>query len=249
CPHRLADLFFGRNEECGLRCVYHGWKFDVEGNCVDMPNEPAESNFKSKIRTTAYPCREQGGVVWTYMGPPELIPDLPQIEWSLVPDSHRYILKMETESNYLQAVEGDIDNSHASFLHGRLGPGSTFAERLANGGGPGNPLRAQNQQRFGDLFGKEPAPKGIVKDTEYGIMMGWRRNAGEDNYYWRINHWLMPFYAVLASPPGNTMLCNIRVPIDDEHNWFFRIMWNPKRPLTDVELNEYKNNGFIYPEM
>src|ERR671931_185343 len=72
CPHRGASLFFSRNEENGLRCVYHGWKFDVEGNCIDMPNEPAESNFKTKIRTTAYPCREQGGIIWAYMGPPEL---------------------------------------------------------------------------------------------------------------------------------------------------------------------------------
>ncbi|HEX2174151.1 MAG TPA: Rieske 2Fe-2S domain-containing protein, partial [Dehalococcoidia bacterium] len=70
CPHRLASLYFGRNEECGLRCVYHGWKFDVEGRCVDMPNEPADSRFKEKIRTCAYPAREWGGLIWAYLGPP-----------------------------------------------------------------------------------------------------------------------------------------------------------------------------------
>src|SRR5579871_4730851 len=85
CPHRGASLFFGRNEECGLRCVYHGWKFDVTGRCVDMPNEPAESNFKSKIKTVAYPCQERGGVVWVYMGPDSPAPPLPDHEWATLP--------------------------------------------------------------------------------------------------------------------------------------------------------------------
>src|ERR1700756_2602720 len=86
CPHRGASLFFGRNEEEGLRCVYHGWKFDLTGQCVDMPNEPPESNFKGKIRQTAYPCREQGGAIWAYLGPRAEPPPLPQLEWSLVPE-------------------------------------------------------------------------------------------------------------------------------------------------------------------
>src|SRR5919205_1520854 len=86
CPHRGASLFFGRNEECGLRCVYHGWKFDVTGQCVDMPSEPAESNFKDKIHHTAYRCAEQGGVVFAYMGPRQADPPgLPQLEWAVLP--------------------------------------------------------------------------------------------------------------------------------------------------------------------
>lgn len=89
CAHRRAHLFFGRNEECGLRCVYHGWKYDVDGNCVDMPSEPADSQFKEKIKLTAYPCQEQGGVIWSYMGPRELMPEMPALEWARVPDSHR----------------------------------------------------------------------------------------------------------------------------------------------------------------
>src|SRR5688500_9834747 len=93
CPHRGASLFFGRNEENGLRCVYHGWKFDVAGNCVDMPNEPAESNFKHKIKATAYPAREFGGMIWIYMGPPDLQPELPQFESAMVPESDRWLGK------------------------------------------------------------------------------------------------------------------------------------------------------------
>ncbi|HEU0166216.1 MAG TPA: Rieske 2Fe-2S domain-containing protein, partial [Chloroflexota bacterium] len=86
CPHRGASLFFGRNEEAGLRCVYHGWKFDTTGQCVDMPNEPAESNFKNKVKATAYPCREIGGVVWTYMGPAHKQPPVPNYVWLRAPE-------------------------------------------------------------------------------------------------------------------------------------------------------------------
>jgi phthalate 4,5-dioxygenase len=113
CPHRGASLYFGRNEECGLRCVYHGWKFDVAGNCVDMPSEPAESNFKDKIHITAYPTAVHGGLIWVYMGPGHLRAELPELEWTQVPDSHRSVSKWFQETNYLQGYEGDIDSSHA----------------------------------------------------------------------------------------------------------------------------------------
>ena len=91
CAHRCADLFFGRNEEGGLRCTYHGWKYDLQGNCVDMPSEPTETNFKDKVRLTAYPVRERAGVLWAYMGPREQVPELPEFEWARVPDDHRYL--------------------------------------------------------------------------------------------------------------------------------------------------------------
>src|SRR5436190_8859271 len=99
CPHRGASLFFGRNEEEGLRCVYHGWKFDVSGHCVDMPNEPPESNFKDKVRATAYPCAERSGVLWAYMGPREIPPPLPGLEWNLVPEEQRHLSLRIQECN------------------------------------------------------------------------------------------------------------------------------------------------------
>src|SRR5579859_8197660 len=117
CPHRGASLFFGRNEEAGLRCVYHGWKFDVDGNCVDMPNEPPESNFKHKIKTTAYPCLERGGIIWTCMGPPELQPGAPEYGFCLVPESQRFATRHAQECNWLQALEGGHDTAHVPFLH------------------------------------------------------------------------------------------------------------------------------------
>ena len=121
CAHRGASLFFGRNEEAGLRCVYHGWKFSTGGHCVDMPNEPPESNFRDKVRQTAYPCLERGGVVWTYMGPSAADPPpLPDLEWNMVPADQCYLALRVQDCNWTQVMEGEIDSSHAGFLHTRL---------------------------------------------------------------------------------------------------------------------------------
>ncbi|MBV8719363.1 MAG: Rieske 2Fe-2S domain-containing protein, partial [Chloroflexi bacterium] len=117
CPHRGASLFFGRNEELdpGLRCVYHGWKFAADGTCTDMPNEPAESDFKSKVKAVAYPTTEKAGIVWAYMGPSERTPPLPDMEWMRAPAGHMWVSKTVENCNYLQAMEGGLDTSHSSF--------------------------------------------------------------------------------------------------------------------------------------
>jgi phenylpropionate dioxygenase-like ring-hydroxylating dioxygenase large terminal subunit len=115
CPHRGASLWFGRNEECGLRCAYHGWKFDVTGQCVEVPSEPEASGFARKIKLRSYPLVERGGVLWTYMGPPERQPPLPEWEFALVPGEQRFVSKRLQECNWLQAMEGGIDSSHVSF--------------------------------------------------------------------------------------------------------------------------------------
>ncbi|MCZ6789420.1 MAG: Rieske 2Fe-2S domain-containing protein, partial [Chloroflexi bacterium] len=120
CPHRHASLFYGRNEEEGLRCAYHGWKFDIEGQCVDMMSEPAESNFANKVTTTAYPTQEGAGFIWAYMGPPELQPPMPELEYLHVPENQRQTNKVFYESNFVQVIEGEIDTVHASILHSRL---------------------------------------------------------------------------------------------------------------------------------
>ena len=116
CPHRRVSLFFGRNEECGLRCVYHGWKFDVDGNCLDQLNEPPEHQFKQHIHITHYPTVEHGGIVWAYLGPPEKMPAPPKFAWTQVPEARRHVSKVIEECNYLQALEGGIDTSHAPIL-------------------------------------------------------------------------------------------------------------------------------------
>ncbi|HEY1298785.1 MAG TPA: Rieske 2Fe-2S domain-containing protein, partial [Chloroflexota bacterium] len=106
CPHRGASLFFGRNEESGLRCVYHGWKFDTSGNCIDMPNEPAESDFRTKVKATAYPCRERGGIVWVYMGPRAEadLPPLPDLEGNMLDAEQTGIGIFQRECNWMQAL-------------------------------------------------------------------------------------------------------------------------------------------------
>src|SRR3984893_3224946 len=119
CPHRGASLFFGRNEEAGLRCVYHGWKFDTAGNCIDMPNEPAESDFKTKVKAEAYPTRERGGIVWISMGTRSEadLPPLPDLEGNMLPYEQGGIGIFQRECNWMQALEGDIDTAHVGFLH------------------------------------------------------------------------------------------------------------------------------------
>src|SRR3954471_22625036 len=118
CAHRGVSLWFGRNEECGLRCPYHGWKYDISGQCVDLPSEGADGPMRKRMKLKSYPCVELGGVVCTYMGPPELTPEPPGLEWAHVPAERRFVTKRLQESNYLQALEGGIDSSHVSFLHG-----------------------------------------------------------------------------------------------------------------------------------
>ena len=233
CPHRGASLFFGRNEEQGLRCVYHGWKYDVAGQCVDMPNEPAESNFKHKIRLTAYPCRERNGLIWAYMGPHAQPPELPDLEWSLVPESQRYLDKTYQECNWAQALEGGIDTSHGGFLHAGLVPGQKDHEV------PGLGVRPTNRDR---------APRFEVIDTDYGVLIGAQRNYDEDHYSYGITQFLMPFYSMI--PGGIAWGSNIGghawVPMDDEHTMTWTVSWNPNRPLTEEELtrmNTYPQSG------
>ena len=117
CPHRGANLWLGRNEECGIRCVYHGWKFDTDGRCVDMPTSYPDLNAKDLIRIKSYPVREWGDMIWAYMGPAETVPELPALEMALVPASHRYVSKKWQDCNWVQALEGSIDTAHFTFAH------------------------------------------------------------------------------------------------------------------------------------
>ncbi|MGH2589041.1 MAG: Rieske 2Fe-2S domain-containing protein, partial [Dehalococcoidia bacterium] len=224
CPHRGASLFWGRNEACGLRCVYHGWKYDVSGQCVDMPNEPLASRFKDKIQTTAYPAEERGGVIWVYLGPPDTRPQLPELEWTRVPESHRLVSKRIQECNYLQNVEGEVDSSHVSFLH------STVDE-------------ARDLTRTGGVAGNivfDRAPRFNVKTTDYGLMITARRNAPDGGYYWRITPFLMPAYTMIPFEPGVPQTFTAAVPIDDTHMFGFSATWHPDRPLTEEELERHR---------
>ncbi|HZT07992.1 MAG TPA: Rieske 2Fe-2S domain-containing protein [Chloroflexota bacterium] len=222
CPHRGASLFFGRNEAAGLRCVYHGWKFDVHGRCVDMPNEPPESNFKDKVRVTSYASREVGGAVWVYMGPGRPAPPLPDLEWMTVPPERRYQAKRVQHCNWLQALEGEIDQSHVSFVHRRFDGG--------NGRGQVDLIRTRDTH-----------PRFEVMDTPYGVVIGAGRVADESLRYWRITQFLMPFWS-MTGPYGENPIRHTRawVPIDDETSVLFSVTFHPLRPLTDEEIGRMK---------
>ena len=117
CPHRCASMFFGRNEEGGIRCAYHGWKFDVEGNCLDQPNLPEDLRFTDRVKAKAYKVAEKGGIVWVYMGKRKVPPPLPALEVLSIPDDERMVMCHMRDCNWLQSLEGDIDTSHFGFLH------------------------------------------------------------------------------------------------------------------------------------
>jgi len=169
CPHRRAPMFFGRNEECGLRCVYHGWKFNTEGDCIDMPSEAEGSSLHQRIKIKAYPCIDKGGIVWTYMGPKETMPQPPDYEWMRAPITHRHVSKTYEECNYLQAMEGGLDTAHSSFAHN-------------------NNLGSRNEPRLRDR-----SPRLDVERTEYGYCYVSFRDLKDGNYYMRIYHYVMPF--------------------------------------------------------
>jgi phenylpropionate dioxygenase-like ring-hydroxylating dioxygenase large terminal subunit len=201
CPHRGASLFFGRNEEEGLRCVYHGWKFDVTGQCTDMPSEPAESNFKSKIRATAYPTEERSGLVWMYMGPREVPPPLPELEANMLPEGQYVLGAYSSECNWLQSLEGDYDTIHLGFLH----QGSVQPEEVPQG-------------TLEYYVLKNRWARMTIADTEFGCTYGCNRPAEEDSTYWRLAHFLFPFYAMIPTVPlGTRKMFIVVVPIDDEN--------------------------------
>jgi phthalate 4,5-dioxygenase oxygenase subunit len=238
CPHRGASLFLGRNEECGLRCVYHGWKFEVNGACVDIPNEPPEYRFQNKVRITAYPAREYGSLVWVYMGPPESVPELPKLEWARVPENHRYISKRLQETNYLQAVEGGIDSSHSNSLHATVEAfrmTDSYMESVRNS----SILR----DRYHVL---DKSPRFSVQKTDYGLIIAARRNAGEDDYYWRLTQFLLPSHTIIPCQKGNTIHGHCWVPRDDESCWVWTFSWNPDRPLPEKDREAIRNETFVH---
>ncbi len=230
CPHRGASLFFGRNEGCGLRCSFHGWMYDVTGQCIEMPSEPEQSRFKERIGVTAYPCEIRGGIIWTYMGRKELMPPLPALEWSLLPETHRYCSKRLQECNYLQALEGGIDSSHVSFLHRYdLESEPLFMQAKGN-----EYLRADTHPKF------------EVVESLGGLLIGARRNAGNDQYYWRITQFLLPWFTLIPPFGDHALGGHAWVPVDDENCIVWSINFHPHRPLSQHEIEGINSGSGIH---
>jgi phthalate 4,5-dioxygenase len=219
CAHRGVSLWFGRNEQCGIRCPYHGWKYDVTGQCVDVPSEPEESGYAKKIKLKSYPLIKIGDVLWTYMGPADKEPPHPEWEFALVPPEQTFTSKRLQESNWLQAMEGGIDSSHVSFLHS----GSLNTDPLFKGS-------KGNQYNLND---KKPVFE--VVEQPGGLYIGARRNAEEGKYYWRITPWVMPSFTMVPPRGDHPIHGHFWIPIDDENCWAWSFDYHPVRALTGDE--------------
>ena len=230
CAHRGVSLWFGRTEACGLRCSYHGWKYDVTGQCVEVPSEPEQSGFARKIKLRSYPLVERGGVLWTYMGPDESAPPLPEWEFITVPPSQTFASKRLQECNWLQAMEGGIDSSHVSWLHrGDLNSDPLFK------GARGNEYNLSDAR-----------PVFEVVESPGGLYIGARRNAEGGRYYWRITQWVMPSFTMIAPRGAHSIHGHFWIPIDDEHCWAWSYDYHPVRDLTEIELAAMRDGRGIH---
>jgi phenylpropionate dioxygenase-like ring-hydroxylating dioxygenase large terminal subunit len=211
CPHRGAPMVLGRNEDCGLRCVYHGWKFDASGTILEMPAESESSRFKEKIKIKAYPCRERNGMIWAYLGTDAVAPPLPNFEWNLVPAENVVVTFRVQECNWLQALEGEIDSAHAPILHSRVDTGGSIGKWVAT-----RDLR--------------PTFECVIQD--FGVSIASRRVFDENTLYWRVNQFVMPFFT-LVPPQSNypELSGHAWVPIDDENTLCIMFFYHPSQPM------------------
>lgn len=232
CAHRGVSLWFGRNEEGGLRCPYHGWKYDVNGQCVEVPSEPADSGFCAKIRLTSYPLEKVGDILWAYMGPAQEKPPLPEWEFVRVPANQTFTSKRFQECNWLQAMEGGIDSSHVSFLHrGNLNTDPLFK------GARGNQYNLSDAMPFFE-----------VVPHEGGLFVGARRNAEDGKYYWRITPWVMPCFTMVPPRADHPLHGHFWIPIDDEHCWAWSFDYHPTRALTEQERSAMEAGKGVHCE-
>lgn len=203
CPHRRASLFYGRNEADGLRCAFHGWKFDAAGACIEQPN--VEADARIAIPPRGYRTVERAGVVWVYMGKAEPAPPLPGFAALALPQGRLSVWCEQRECNYLQCVEGELDTSHAGFLH--------LGGAAPQGGSNGMPMDTLN-----------PAVKYKIADTDYGLLAGGYRTADADHLYWRFANFLFPFWTQPPPCPlGSEAVARAWVPMDDTHTMLFAI--------------------------
>lgn len=256
CPHRGAPLFFGRNEEDGLRCVYHGWKFDVDGVCTDLPSAPEGETYRQKIHITSYPCVEAGDLIWAYMGPADKQPPFPAFDWLHLAQNHRYVRKFRLECNYLQAMEGDYDPSHARFLHSTLDDATipnplnpnALNQRINQLGTAG---RESNSDAYPFAVGNRRVmakPVAELEDTDSGVISV---AAVQDGDQWLANlqvTLMMPIFCTAGIGGPNTYYSNMRVPIDNESLMFFRLRWSYD-PMPEEELAEYRDGDWYFPRL
>jgi phthalate 4,5-dioxygenase len=229
CAHRGTSLFFGRNEECGLRCIYHGWKYAVDGTVLETPAEPPGSTLKDKVRQTAYPCKEAAGIVWSYLGPTDKLPLLPNYEWMHLPHNNLYVTKSIQDCSWLQGLEGECDSSHLSFLH------KNFTGERPRGGGDGA------------LYAADSAPELEGIEMDYGVRMLSCRKIDPDTVYLRVSNIVLPCHGFIptgglkGNPEGYTI--HSHVPIDDTHSMRYNIHFRRNRAIDDNERQHDEEIG------
>jgi phthalate 4,5-dioxygenase len=232
CSHRGTDLSYGRVENGGLRCLYHGWLYDVCGRVLEQPGEPNGGAHRQEIRHPAYPCREAGGVIFAYLGP-GAPPLLPNYDFLTTPEEYRTSVKIFHSCNYLQSNEGNIDPVHLSFLHRYLQQEAPFGRtRVVQGGGA-----TENT-----LLGHDIAPTIEVEVTDFGLRIYTRRNSGADKCYLRVTNFILPNLAAFGgSTVGDGYSVHWHVPIDDTHHWKYIFTFSRTRPLTEELRNRIRD--------
>ena len=221
CCHRGADLSYGRLEDGGIRCIYHGFLFDVNGKILEQPGEPNGGEHRDTFCQPSFPCREVGGVIFAYIGPGEP-PLLPDYEFLRVPEDQRFVSKIYHACNYLQSNEGNIDPVHLSFLHRNLALTDTDKKRRVSG----------SESSPNSLFGADLAPKIEIELTDFGVRIFTIRDIGDEKVYFRTSNFVMPNFSTF---PGQTAAegysVNWHVPIDDNSHWKFVIVFSREKPL------------------
>jgi phthalate 4,5-dioxygenase len=231
CPHRRASLFFGRNEEGGVRCIYHGWKFDVAGKCLDMPNVPPQHAHPDKVSAKAYQAAERNGIVWAYLGARETAPPLPSFEAVMLPEAETQSFWVLRECNWLQALEGDIDTSHVAFLHDGLLKPEELAEDTIHRWAVAN-----------------RAPEYDVAETPWGTMYGAHRDATPGHTYYRFAHFLFPCWALIpAGSFGQYITARGWIPMDDTHTMFVHFAWKQNASTVRMRVDGTQMPGTRSP--
>ncbi len=229
CRHRGASLAFGRNEECGLRCLYHGWKFDVNGNVIDMPSEPnAGEGLKADARIKSYPACEAGGFVWTYMGPAEDMTEFEPPVWAAAPADKIAVVKMHTACNWAQVLEGSIDSAHSSSLHSTNMPPAEVDGAKATANSWPRPS-------------KDKAPRIKFQKTDYGFRYAAVRTPimnAETHDYIRTTLFVAPF-SVVIPPNDQYRLAQMLVPMDDENTMFYWIAFHETKGISQDEWRRF----------
>lgn len=236
CSHRGTDLSYGRLENGGLRCLYHGWLYDIRGRVLEQPGEPGGGAQRQSICHLAYPCQESGGVVFAYMGPGDP-PLLPRYEFLTVPEPQRSVTKIFYKCNYLQGNEGNIDPVHLSFLHQYLNESQVVHKRIVPGTGATDNA----------LLAEDIAPTIEVEVMDYGLRIYTIRGAGADKRYLRITNFIMPNLSAFGgSTVGEGYAVHWHVPINDTCHWKYVFMFSREKALPH-DLRQ-KHRADISPE-